>query len=105
MEPIFVSQFDFRVDGGLVFEEGYDGKILCRPFAIPVPVFSWSFESQIIQNSSKYQMWLDGTLHIKQVCKLNSTNQTVILKHTSIFSSQSEGFVRLFNCNYYELYN
>ena len=67
VEPIFISQFDFRVDGSLVFEEGYDGRIECRPFAIPRPIFSWSVQSKSIQNDTKYQMWLDGTLHIKSV--------------------------------------
>ena len=67
MEPIFISQFDFRVDQRLVFQEGYPGKIQCSPFAIPLPIFQWNFNEQAIQNGSKYQMWLDGSLHISSV--------------------------------------
>ena len=87
VEPIFVEQFGSRVDEKQVFEVGYPGKLKCKPFAIPIPIFSWSFRGNSISNSSKYQMWLDGTLYLTKVEKDDNGDYKCIAQGGSDSSS------------------
>ncbi|XP_062849034.1 contactin-1a [Trichomycterus rosablanca] len=50
--------------------------IECKPKAAPKPVFSWSKGTELLSNTSRIFIWMDGSLEIRNITKLDEGTYT-----------------------------